>query len=195
MQNFTWFIERLNDWGVADVLLPFLLVFTIIFAVLQKSHILGKEKKNFNVMVALIMGLAVVFPHVLGTYPAEADPVNIINQALPNVSIVVIAIMSILLLIGLLGGEVKWIGSSMSGWIAIICFLVVIYIFGRAAGWFSYGLPNWLRWLDNEDTQALIVILLVFGILVWYITKDDSAKKGKFLSETMEDFGKLFKKD
>jgi hypothetical protein len=195
MQDFTWFIHRLNDWGVADVLLPFLLVFTIIFAVLQKSHILGKEKKNFNVMIALVMGLAVVFPHVLGTYPADADPVNIINQALPNVSIVIIAIMAILLLIGLLGGEVKWIGSSMSGWIAIICFLVVIYIFGDAAGWFSYGYPPWLSWLDNSDTQALIVILLVFGILVWYITKDDNATKGAMLKNTMEDIGKLFKKD
>lgn len=195
MQDFTWFINRLHDWGVASVLLPFILVFTVVFAILQKSHILGKEKKNFNVMIALVMGLAVVFPHVLGTYPPEADPVNIINQSLPNVSIVIIAIMAILLLIGLLGGEVKWIGSSMSGWIAIICFLVVIYIFGNAAGWFSSGYPAWLRWLDNSDTQALIVILLVFGILVWYITKDDNAKKGALLKNTMEDIGKLFKKD
>lgn len=193
--DFTSFIQRLSEWGVADVLLPFLLVFTIIFAVLQKSHILGKEKKNFNVMIALVMGLAVVFPHVLGTYPGDADPVNIINQALPNVSIVIIAIMSILLLIGLLGGEVKWIGSSISGWIAIICFLVVAYIFGEAAGWFNSGYPSWLQWLDNEDTKALIVILLVFGILVWYITKDDSAKKGAIFKESMEDLGKLFKKD
>jgi hypothetical protein len=52
-----------------------------------------------------------------------------------------------------------------------------------------------LSWLDNSDTQALIVILLVFGILVWYITKDDNATKGAMLKNTMEDIGKLFKKD
>jgi len=193
--NFEGFIFQLESWGVVDVLLPFLLVFTITFAIFQKSHILGKNKKNFNVMVALVFGLGVIFPHVLGTYPGSADPVNIINQALPNVSLVIIAILAVLLLIGLLGGEVKWIGSSLSGWIAIFCFLVVLFIFGNAAGWFSMGYPRWLSWLDNPDTQALVVILLVFGILIWYITKDDSEKKGRIFSELTEDFGKMFKKD
>ena len=44
------FIQTLESWGLTDVLLPFLLVFTIIFAILQKSNILGEGKKNFNVI-------------------------------------------------------------------------------------------------------------------------------------------------
>lgn len=192
--NFKDFILRLNDWGVADVLLPFILVFTIVFAIMQKTEILGKGKKNINVMISLVMGLAVVFPHVLGVLPPESDPVNIINNALPNVSIVLVAIVMLLLLIGLLGGEIKWLGTSVSGWVALICFLIIIFIFGRAAGWFMGRLPNWLQWLDDPDTQAMIIILLVFGIIVWFITKDDTNRKSNLLGGAMEHFGQLFKK-
>ena len=192
--NFVDFIQRLETWGVADVLLPFVLIFTIVFAVMNKTEILGKNKKNINIMISLVMGLAVVFPHVLGIYPAQSDPVNIINRALPDVSIVLVAIVMLLLLIGLLGGEVKWLGTSISGWIALVCFLIILYIFGRAAGWWSGGLPNWLRWLDNPDTQAIIIILLIFGIIVWFITKDERMQEGTFLKRGMENLGQLFKK-
>lgn len=192
--NFEGFIYWLRDIGVVDVLLPFVLVFTIVFAIMQKTEILGKGKKNINTMIALVMGLAVVFPHVLGVYPERSDPVKIINDALPSVSIVLVAIVMLLLLIGLLGGEIKWLGTSISGWIAIICLLIILYIFGRAAGWWMGPLPNWLRWLDNEDTQAIIIILLVFGIIVWWITKDDSERKSNIVTRVTDEIGKLFAK-
>ncbi|MFT4343233.1 MAG: hypothetical protein ACMXYE_00630 [Candidatus Woesearchaeota archaeon] len=190
--NFEGFIQQLNNWGVISVLLPFILVFTIVFAVLQKAKIFGEGKKNYNVMVALVMGFSVVIPHVLGTYPPHSDPVLIINNALPGVSVVLVAIVALLLLIGIMGGEVRWLGSSISGWIAIVSLAIIVFIFGRAAGWFQYGWPNWLRWLDNPDTQAFIVIILVFGIIVWYITKDESQTKNNALGDITEGIGKLF---
>lgn len=54
--------------GIYDVLLPFMLVFTIVFAILERTAVLGKEtiggesytRKNLNAMVAFVMGLLVV---------------------------------------------------------------------------------------------------------------------------------------
>lgn len=196
--NFVEFVQWLDRIGVADVLLPFVLIFTIVFAIMQKTEILGKGKKNINIMIALVMGFAVVFPHVLGIYPNKSDPVLLLNRALPDVSIIIVAIVMLLLLIGLLGGEVKWLGTSMSGFIAIVCLIIIIYIFGRAAGWWAHGTswPSWLWWLDNPDTQAIIIILLIFGIIVWFITRDDAQqKKGNFLSRGLENLGQVFKKN
>jgi hypothetical protein len=192
---FQQFILTLDQWGVANVLLPFILVFTIVFAILQKSEILGKAKKNYNVIVALVMGMAVVFPHVLGRYPPSSDPVLIINNALPSVSVVLVAVVMVLLLIGIMGGKVSWLGGSISGWIALASFIVIVYIFGRATGWpgFTTQMPRWLMWLENPDVMAFIIIILVFGVLIWYITKDETASaKGNMLTSTMEDLGKLF---
>lgn len=191
MTAFGNFVQQLADWGIADVLLPFLLIFTIVFAVLQKTEVLGKGKKNFNVMVALVMGLAVVFPHVLGTYPPGADPVLVINSVLPDVALWLVGILMLLLLIGLMGGEVKWLGSSISGWFAIIGIIIVSVIFAKAVGWVG-NLPNWLSWLEDPDTQAFLVIIIVFGILIWFITKDDTEKKSNILGEVTEGIGKMF---
>ena len=89
------FIRWLDDVGVRDVMLPFLLIFTIFFAILQKTKVLGEGKKNMNLAVALVIALIVVIPHVTNDYPSEdVDPVAIMNKALPNVSIVLIAAWS-----------------------------------------------------------------------------------------------------
>jgi len=49
--NFGNLAESLERIGFVDVLLPFLLIFTVIFAVLEKTKILGdgKLEKKFNI--------------------------------------------------------------------------------------------------------------------------------------------------
>jgi hypothetical protein len=155
---------------------------------MQKVKPLGEEKgrnKPFNVVIALVMALAVVIPHVLGYYPADADIVNIINTALPQVSIVLVAILMVLLIVGLFGGKAEW-GGALSGWIAFFAFILIVYIFGRAAGWFYY-LPSWLYWLDNPDTQAMIIVVAIFAIIIYYITKEPTPEHAR--GKTLRDFG------
>lgn len=193
--QFEWFRQA----GVFDVLLPFILIFTIVFAVLQKTKILGEHAKNFNTVIALVMGLSIVFPHVLwrtcddGTCNTLAnglpDIVNIINQALPNVSVILVAILMVLLIFGVWGSKVKLGSNSLSGIIAFFAFASVVYIFGAAAGWWlPVGALLWDGgFLGGEDTVALVVTILVFAIIIWFITKDDEKK------EKQEDaFGKFF---
>ena len=87
-------ISYFQQYGVLDFLLPFLLVFTIIFAILQRTEILGKDKKNFNVVIALVLALLFIVPHMTGSYPLGYDPVQVINEALPSISLVAIAAVS-----------------------------------------------------------------------------------------------------
>ncbi|MFH1916087.1 MAG: hypothetical protein ABIJ21_02380 [Nanoarchaeota archaeon] len=179
MSTFENFMVYLDQIGVADVLLPFILIFTIIFAILQKTKIFGETKdgkahRNFDTVVALVMGLAVVIPHVMGRYPPGADIVEIMNNALPNISLIIVAILMLLLIIGIFGHDINLAGSPIGGWFVILAILIVGFIFGRAAGWFQG--PGWLGFLDDPETQTLVVIILVFGIIVWFVTKDDTPK-------------------
>lgn len=178
----------LENLGLSDVLLPFLLIFTVVFATLEKTELFGKHHKRFNVMIALIMALGVVIPHITRQYPADFDVVNIINRALPNVSLLVVLILMVLLLVGIFGGGPVWKGNRISGILALIAFIVVIYIFGAAANLWS--ISNKATFLIDPDTQAVIVVILVFAILVWYITRDTKAEGSRF----MKDFGEMFKK-
>jgi hypothetical protein len=187
----------LQRLGVFDAVLPFILVFTIIFAVLQKTKILGERSKNFNGVIGLVMGMTVVVPHMLyGEIGNAANPylsnglpdvVNIMNRALPNVSVIIVAVLMVLLIFGIWGSKVRLGSNSLSGIIALFAFLSVIYIFGSAAGW--WNLPEYAVFdgLRDPSTQALIITVLVFAIIIWFITKGDEHEEKK------EDaFGKFF---
>jgi hypothetical protein len=185
IDNLDYLLGNIYDYG----LLVFLLVFTIVFAVLQKTKILGEHKKNFNVMVSLVMGLSVVIPHITGDYPSNWDVVVIINNALPNVSLLAVAAIMLLILIGLFGGESEWMGGSLSGWMAILAFIFIVAIFGSAAGLWDLFIFDYF----DDDTLATIVVILVFAIIVNYIIRDDTEADhmGK-ASHAFKEIGNLF---
>lgn len=190
MITFVDFFQRAENMGLTDALLPFLLIFILIFATLQKTNILGAGKKNFNVMIAVIIGLLVIIPHLTNTYPPGRDVVQIINTSLPQVSLIAVAIIMALLLIGLLGGESTWLGGSLSGWIALLAFGAVIYVFGSSMNFWDNTFSDWF----GPDTTSIIIIILVFAIIVWYITRDASAEKATKGFHLLNEFGNMFKK-
>lgn len=187
------FIDILDRWGVTDVMLPFLLIFVIVFAILQKTKILGEGKKNLNVVMALIVGLLVVIPHVTGRFPPDADPVVIINEALPQVSIVLVAIIFLLILIGVFGQDVVMLGVTMPGWITFISLIIILWIFGGAAGWWSSGFDDFLERNFGSEAVAIVIMLLVFGIIIAWITSEPKEEK-MGLKRFGIDLDKLFKK-
>lgn len=163
----------LDSLGVLDSLLPFLLIFTIIYAILNKTKIIGEGRKNFNVIVALTLSLMVVIPHITGRYPnPQSDPVVIINTAIPNISVIIVAILAVLLIIGIFGKNLDIAGTSLAGWVGIGAFIAVAWIFGSAAGFFGEGFLALPAFLQDPDTQALIVMILVFGLIIMFITSE-----------------------
>lgn len=174
--NLENFIETLESWGLTDVMLPFLLIFVVLFAILQKTRILGDEKKNMNMIIALVISLIVVIPHVLGNYPSENwDPVIIMNKALPVVSILVIAIIMLLILVGIFGGEARLMGVALPGWISFLSLALIILIFGGAAGWWVGW--DWFTNFFGTDAVALVIIILVFGIIIAFITSEPGERE------------------
>ena len=185
--EFIYFFQWLESFGLMDALLPFLLIFTVIFAILQRTKIIGDGKKNFNTIISLVFALLVVIPHILGTYPPGGDVVQIINNALPEVGLLIIGILMVLLILGVFGVKWKIMGTSWATLFLIFSIIMVLYIFGVAAG--NLGLPNWLGWLDDPQARAIFVMLLIFGILVWFITKEDKSSA----EQASSGFGKAFK--
>jgi hypothetical protein len=139
----------------------------------------------------------VVVPHVTGTYPAGKDVVEIMNHSIPNVSVVVIAIVMMLLLIGIFGVRVDLLGQDnmIKSFVPLIAMGIVFFIFGRSAGWFNAGLPNWLGFLDDSDTVAVILVILVFVIIIGFITGDGGGGRrlGTGIKDVLNEFGKILK--
>jgi hypothetical protein len=184
--GFTQLGYYFQTYGIMDFLLPFLLVFTIIFAVMQKTKILG-EKKNFNVIIALVLALIFVVPHVVGSYPLGYDPVQVMNESLPSIALVAVASIMLLILMGVFGADFS---KSAAPIIAIAAIGFVAYIFGSALSVWT-GPSDIFYWWTPEVTELLIIIL-IFGLIVYFIVKEPSDKsKG---GEMLKSVGKLFEK-
>ncbi len=174
--QFEDFFISLDDMGVM-VLLVFLLVFTILYAVLDKTKIMGEEKRNMNMAVALIFALLVVIPHVTGSYPGDYDPVQIIIDALPSVSLVIVAVIALMILIGVFAHDRLLLGASMPGWVALFSVVTLVYIFGSAAKWWNTGFINWIDDAFGSDALAVVIMILVFGIIIAFVTGGGERKE------------------
>jgi len=75
----------------ADFILPWMLVFVLVFAILDKSEILGEGKKQVNAIVGAIIGL------ILISFAASRD---IIVNLIPFLAIGVVVIFIFMLLYG-----------------------------------------------------------------------------------------------
>ena len=183
----------LESWGFIDVLLPFLLIFTLVFAVMEKSKILGEEKRNLNSAIALIFALIVVIPHITGNLPAGYDPVLVINSALPSVSLVIVAVISLMIMIGVFAHDKIHLGLTMPGWIAFISVILLIIIFGSAAGWWVSGFDDWLDSTFGSDALAVFIMIVVFGVIIAFVTGGEGEReKVGALKRMGLDVGKLF---
>ena len=180
--DFNQLMADMNSYGLSSVLLPFILVFAIVYAVLEKVG--PFDRRGVNVVIAFVMGFLVA---------SNTTVVEIIATSLPNVSVILIAILSIILIIGIFGHKIDLAGSSIGGFIAFLSFAVVIIIFGNAAGWIP-NLPNIFGFLTNPETRAIIVVFAIFFILIWYITKEDKpAQVGAGFGRVMDEFRKMLK--
>ncbi len=165
--------QTLIDWGFLDALLPFILIFTIIFAVLQRVKLFGegtgdarKGDRRINGIIALVIAAMVVVPHITGLYSPDSDPVNIINTFLPQTAVILVAILCVVLLLGLAGGEIP---SVMLWAIALVAlgFLVFMILMAILPGWW----PTF-SFLRDPSVQALIIILLVLGLVGFFIIRE-----------------------
>ena len=132
--DFYSLMAELQAMGVYDYLLPFLLIFTIIFAILEKLMIFGKEhgtekpKTNINLVISLILGLLVV---------SQPEITYIINSFLPKVSLFILVSLMFLVIAGTnmlplpnLNGLVTFFGSpllAMFSWTFMIVSAVLIW--------------------------------------------------------------------
>jgi len=79
----------------SEIVLPFLLVFTLIFAILEKTKILGDDKRQINAIVSLAVGLLLL----VFEYPRE-----IIGNLVPFLAVAAVVLLVFMLLYGFVGG-------------------------------------------------------------------------------------------
>ena len=177
---FSEVIGFLNKLGVYDIILPFLLIFTIVFAILEKTKVLGVDevegkkytKKNLNAIVAFVISFLVV---------ASSNLVRVINEAIANMVLLMIVIIMFLALVGTMFGNKEVTLENYPGWIKffmVLIFIGIVIIFLNAFGWLEQVIGALIYYYDVAWLAALILIVLVIAFM-WFVTKDRKEVKTK----------------
>ena len=181
--KFRGVIDFLGTLGIYDVVLPFLLVFAIIFAILEKTKVFGIEKigdvtttrKQINAIVAFVIGFFVI---------ASSQLVEIVTKVSSHVVVLLLLSVFFLLLVGsfMKEGEVE----LKDGWnrvFMVIMFVGILVIFANAI---PYKDTNWLSFImgfiahNYNSTFAGTIILLIIVIgTIYFIVKEPKSSSDK----------------
>ncbi len=176
---FRGIIEFFDDIGIYDVVLPFILVFTIVFAILEKTRILGSDmiedrpysKKNLNAMVAFTIAFLVV---------ASSRLVATINEAMANIVVLLLLGIGFLLLIGVFFKEKEEVvlEGAQRYFAMVIMFIGIVLIFLHAIR--TENNKSWLEWFwsyltDNwsSNLAGSIILIIVIVLFMLYIVKGE----------------------
>ncbi len=180
---------QLQSSGFYEFALPFLLVFTIVFAVLEKTQLFGKDKKNINLIIGIVVGLIVV---------NQFEIVDKLNLFLPKVSLFIIVAVMFLILVGLFGANIETGFSGIVLFLFAIASLFIIYwalVPDSSVLDFSSGGGDFGFWM--QDNASWLILLIIVGIIIWAVVgkSDGSTGRGKSFWEVFsEGFNKNVRK-
>jgi len=141
---------QLQGSGFYEFLLPFLLVFAVIFGILQKSNLFGSGQKGINAVVAIVLGLLIT---------SQFEVVRNLTTFLPRMSYFIIIAMMVLIFIALFaGGEIQIHGFALAV-VVIAALLGTYWALGPAMG---FDVPFWL----TQNWMMIAVLMIVLFLIV-----------------------------
>ena len=180
--NVIVFFQRI---GIYDVVLPFLLTFTIVFAIFEKSKILGIEKtregeytkKNLNSMAAFVIAFMVI---------ASSRLVETITSISANIVVLLLLGTFFLLLVGTFyapkGNEPIALEGGWKTTFTVIMFIGIIVVFLDAIK--TEAGISWLDQLFNylgqfwTSTAVAAIILIIFLVVFVAVMVREPATSG-----------------
>ena len=170
MAVFFDFNSAIQQWqaiGIFDVMLPFILIFAIIFAILQKTKILS-GRKGIDAIVAMAIGfIAIINPYVS----------QLMRVLLENTVVAVLIIVAAMLLLGLVWGGKKPPVWNFVG--AFIGLAVFVWVLGRVADYYQMYSPGTIIfssiwWENNLPWIIPILVIVIFAIVIISSGKEPS---------------------
>jgi len=141
-----------------EVILPFLLVFTLVFAILQKSELLGAGKRQTDAIVALVVGLMVI---------AFGNAVGIITSLMPVLAVSIVVIVVFMILFGVVYKEGMFAiprGIKIA-WGIIAAIIVVVAVLAVSGVW-NYLVDLFGGIGPELLTNVIFIVLIIAAIAV-----------------------------
>src|SRR3990167_1636272 len=152
---------QLQGFGLYEFVLPFLLVFTIVFAILEKIRIFGtrpnvEPKTNINAVVALVIGLFFVNNFII---------ISRLNYFLPKICLFIIILIMTLVLFGILGANVEKGLGPILVFVGAIASVIFIYWSLAPILDIDFLVPFWVQIYWTTLLVLAIIIIIIFAVI------------------------------
>jgi len=172
MSTFRNALVFFDQLGVYDVVLPFLLIFTLVFAMLEKTMVLGKDnpaRKNLSAMVSFVAAFLVV---------ASAQLVFVINRTIGMMMVILVMIILMMLVWGTFSkqGEVE-LPSFYRNALMAITFLGAVLIVMWNLGWLQFLYAYTSGNLSGPVVGSIFLLVIILGFMMWIYGSGETAEK------------------
>lgn len=152
-------MESIFATSIAQMILAFVLIFTLVFAVLQKSKILGDGKKQIDALIALAIALIVI---------SVGSVLDFIQQIIPFMAIGLVIILVFMLLMGMVFNDqtlkempwLKWVFAI----VILIAVVVAVLVFTKGWDWILSFFSSDGSWAGN----VVLIIVIILAIVIAY---------------------------
>lgn len=150
-------LNKMNELGIFSYALPFMIVFAIIFGLLQKTKILGEpqQTKGINVIIAVaVAGISLMFD-VVPTF---------FQTIFPKFGVALAVFLVLMIFLGFFFMNGEGVATEKLKWIGWVLGLgVVIWAFSEWNGFGVFG-GNF-----GFILQEYLPMFIVIGLIVWGI--------------------------
>lgn len=157
----------LQHWVFSRFILPFLLIFFIVFGILKKTKLFGAGKKQLNAFIAFIIGLIVV---------GAVSPTLTISHLILFLTVAIVVLFVALMLWGFVAGEkgleFEKAPKALKWFIGIIIVVAVVIALFWALGTestFFGGIFGFLfesSWSKGFWTNLSFVVVIIVALVL-----------------------------
>lgn len=139
--------------------LPFLLIFFIVFGILEKTKLFGEDKKQLNALIAFVIGLIFV---------AAIFPKLVVGNLILFLTVAIVVMFVGLLLWGFVSGEAPKLESKPLKWVVGIVIIVAVGIALLWAMGIEGGASDLLfeqSWSGELWTNIAFVVVVILALV------------------------------
>ncbi len=160
----------LQHWIFSQFILPFLLIFALIYAILEKTKLFGDGKHQLNAIIAGVIGLIFV---------GAVYPKIVVGNMILFLTVAIVCVFVVMIIWGFIFGDIKE-GFKPATWmkwvLGIVAGIAFIGAVLWATGWYSDA-KNFLFdqvWSSAVWTNVAFILVIAIALALVLKTKKGS---------------------
>jgi hypothetical protein len=177
---FETFLSVAIQQGIFAFYLPFLLVLTLFFGLLEKTQPFGGKSRHINLIVSFVAAMYVL----IFNQTMSMTITTFFAKFFTETSLALVTLLVGLMIVGLLGGPAlgkegwEQFGKKIMGAVLLIAVIVGFFIFSSSGGFELFGqVTPGIGFGLSEGDIVLIAFLALTVLAIWYMTKGDGGEK------------------